>query len=259
MSAQRKPGAAGPGLDGVLPAYFGHHKCGTRWISAILFDACERLAWRPFTTHYESFFEGDILAWRQEHPFELWLYTNADYTFVRPIRARGFHVIRDPRDIVVSAYFSHLYSHRDDDWPRLRHWRPYLRSLSKPEGLLREMEFNAIFLHQMLAWDYAGPFLELKLEDLSRDPSLWHEAFRSLGLLPGLLSEAEIDALVERNRFERLSGGRAPGEEDPHHHYRKGASGDWRNHFSAEHVAYFKRLYNPLLLATGYETCEDWG
>ena len=29
---------------------------------------------------------------------------------------RGIHLIRDPRDIVVSGYFSHLKTHPENEW-----------------------------------------------------------------------------------------------------------------------------------------------
>jgi len=67
-----------------------------------------------------------------------------------------------------------------------------------------------------------------------------------------------VREIVERYSFERLSGGRHKGQEDPRHHYRRGIPGDWRNHFTPLHVEYFKALYNPLLLKLGYEADVDW-
>jgi hypothetical protein len=211
--------------------------------------------------HYESFFDGDIVALHDREPFDFWRYTNADINFVRPVKdLLGFHVVRDPRDVIVSAYFSHYYSHPDEYWPRLRHYRPYLRSLAKRDGLLAEMEFNALFLAHMLMWDYTNPrILELRFEDMITDRAMYFErAFRHLGVVPVQLSVDALTEIVEKYSFERLSGGRRAGSEDLTSHYRRGVPGDWRSHFQPCHVEYFKQLYNPLLLKLGYETREDW-
>jgi hypothetical protein len=237
-----------------LLGYFGHHKCGTTWIQGILADVARLAGLTIRAHHYENLFDGDILALREKEPFDLWCYSNADFNFVRDIDVRGFHVVRDPRDMIVSAYFSHRYSHADGSWPRLRHYRPYLRTLSKDDGLIKEMEFNAIFLHQMLMWDYDTPnILQLRFEDLVAQPYL---TFRSilefLALVPAQISANDLQAVVDDHSFVRLSGGRRRGEEDTGHHYRKGVPGDWRHHFTRRHIDYFNALYSPLLEKLGY-------
>lgn len=211
--------------------------------------------------HYEQFFDGDIIAFRDAHPFDLWCYTNADYVFVRPLDTIGFHVVRDPRDVVVSGYFSHLRTHPDAGWPRLRLYRPYLQSLSKEEGLMKEIEFSGVFLQQMLSWDYrAKPaILELRFEDMiARQRDSFRTVLEHMGLMPSMLKPEALDAILAKHSFEQLSGGRSPGQEDASSHYRRGVPGDWRNHFTREHRAYFKSLYNPLLRKLGYEEREDW-
>ncbi len=241
-------------------AYFGHHKCGTTWISAILDGVCAATGLRVVHHSYEHAFAGDIVALKEQTPFEFWRYINADINFTRSVDLLGFHVVRDPRDLIVSAYFSHLLSHPDEDWPRLRHYRPYLRSLPKREGLLAEMEFNAVFLSQMLSWEYTRPaVLECHFEDLVRDPvGSFARIFRFLELVPHRITSEDLEEILERNSFVNLSGGRLPGEEDPAAHYRRGVPGDWRNHFEPVHIDYFRRLYNPLLLKLGYEIQPDW-
>jgi hypothetical protein len=240
--------------------YFSHHKCGTVWVTSII-EAVSAAAGLVTERHdTDSRFAGDILSWRKDHPFDFWCYTNADYTFVRGVKLEGFHVVRDPRDVIVSAYFSHLYSHSDQNWPRLRHYRRFLRTLPEEEGLLREMEFSATMMADMLVWDDDPPGIGLvRFEDLVASPvACFCEIFEDLGILPHLVNEWTVRDVVERYSFERMSGGRKKGQEDPRHHFRKGTPGDWRNHFTALHVEYFKSLYNPLLLKLGYEADERW-
>jgi hypothetical protein len=244
----------------MILAYYGHHKAGSTWILHVVGAVCSLASLKMVSHHYEQFFDGDIEGYRKSNPFDFWCYINADYIFVRYLETKGFHVIRDPRDVIVSGYFSHLNSHPDEYWPRLRHYRKYLRSLSKEEGLLREMEFSSIFLSHMMSWDYHTPsILQLKFEDLIKDPfGNFVSIFHFLDMIPNRISEADLHGIVNSYSFENLSGGRKSGVEDHAHHYRKGVPGDWKNHFTEEHVDYFKKLYNPLLIKLGYETREDW-
>ncbi|HTX33464.1 MAG TPA: sulfotransferase domain-containing protein [Bryobacteraceae bacterium] len=240
--------------------YFSHHKCGTVWVASIVQEVSAAAGLVIARHDNDSRFQGDILNWHKEHPFDFWCYTNADYTFVRGVDVQGFHVVRDPRDLIISAYFSHLYSHPEAGWPRLRHYRRFLQTLSPEEGILREMEFSAPVMADMLVWDEHPPGIRLvRFEDLIASPAAsFCEMFEDLGILPERVSEWTVREIVERHSFERLSGGRKKGQEDLQHHFRKGTPGDWRNHFTRRHVAYFQNLYNVLLLRLGYETREDW-
>jgi hypothetical protein len=240
--------------------YFSHHKCGTVWVTSIVEEVSAAAGLVTAQHDSDRGFEGDILSWRKGHPFDFWCYTNADYTFVRGVGVEGFHVVRDPRDLIVSAYFSHLSSHSDEHWPRLRHYRRFLRTLPEEEGILREIEFSAPVMADMLMWDEHPPSIRLvRFEDLIASPAAFFcEIFEDLGLVPDRVSEWTVREIVERYSFERLSGGRKKGQEDRLHHFRKGTPGDWRNHFTARHMEYFRSLYNPLLQKLGYEAHEDW-
>ncbi len=247
-------------MSGPLLAYYGHHKSGSTWILYIVMEVCNLVSMKMKSHHSDEFFDGDIEEYRRNNPFDFWCYINADYTFVRYLDTRGFHVVRDPRDVIISGYFSHLSSHPVEHWPRLKFYRRYLRTLSKEEGLMLEIEFSSSFLHHMLSWDYDTPqILQLRFEDLLRGQcDRFIEIFRFLGLVPDKISEQSVCEIVERCSFEKLSGGRKAGTEDVSHHYRRGVPGDWRNHFTGRHIEYFKKLYNPVLMKLGYETGEDW-
>jgi len=74
-------------------------------------------------------------------------------------------VIRDPRDMIVSGYFSHLKSHSEQDWPELTEHRKRLQSLSKEDGLLAELDFSRQFLDDLATWSYSDPnILELRFD-----------------------------------------------------------------------------------------------
>lgn len=158
----------------ALRAFFGHHKCATSWIDTILMDACFHMGLNLEIIHREvEFADSSSLSAHVDHcSADFLAYTNAKIKHVEdlPLR-RGFHVVRDPRDVLVSAYFSHLHSHPTVNWPELAPHRDRLSSLSKEDGLFAEMDFSAEEFEDMYRWDYSrDDILELKMEDLTADP-----------------------------------------------------------------------------------------
>jgi hypothetical protein len=116
------------------------------------------------------------------------LYRNADPAQLGPLGAsdvRGFHVIRDPRDIIVSGYFSHLHSHPIGNI-HFRQQRARLQSVDKTEGLLLEMDFDSRTIEDIYHWNYAQPnVLEMRMEDLIAEPQDgFRRIFQFLQMLP---------------------------------------------------------------------------
>ncbi|MCB9897023.1 MAG: sulfotransferase domain-containing protein [Planctomycetes bacterium] len=280
--------------DRPLLAYFGHHKCASTWVHNIVNNFCDEAGLRSDYLANEGMFGGDLGGWVREHGTDFLCYANADIEQVRGLPPfRGFHMVRDPRDIMVSAYFSHLHSHKTEAWPALVEHRKRLQSVDKSDGLMLELDFNADVFREMASWDYAQEnVLELKMEDLTPDPlNGWMEIFRFLGIvdeehfgkrrqagfmmrsavnvlhrhgrlplrfpLPALPAERLL-GIVHDNRFEAKTGGRKEGQTDVKSHYRKGVAGDWKNHFEPEHVAAFKERQGALLVQLGYEDDLDW-
>jgi Sulfotransferase domain len=256
-------------MSSQLLAYFGHHKCATQWVKGIVRGVCRQTC-LEFTAYTgSSQFDHDLGRAVEANGTEFLCYLNARPRHVAMLLDyRGFHMVRDPRDIAVSAYFSHLYSHPTGPW--LAEHRRRLESVDKDEGLLLELQRRRRQFESMLSWDYENPdVLEVRMEDVTSEPNRWFtRIFEFLGLLEeddapedrpsGGISAATLRSLLEKNSFARKSRGREIGQEDVHSHYRKGASGDWVNHFSAAHVEYFKQHYNELLLRLGYESRADW-
>jgi hypothetical protein len=276
-----------------LLAYMSHHKCATRWMNGILRPLCREMGLRHKVVWHPDMFDQKLPEWVAQYNIDFLSYTNADYRCVKQLKAvRGFHVVRDPRDICVSAYFSHLKSHETENWPELVEHRQKLQKLSRDEGLLLDMEFVAVHMEELDSWDYDDPnFLQVKMETLTADPyrqlikifdfmgivdrrpltarlSLHYALSRRLrrmskgrisvnGVSRQLPAE-KLLGIIWENDFANKSGGRKPGQEDTSSHYRKGVAGDWRNYFQEEHIDYFKNQYNPLLLKLGYEDSLDW-
>lgn len=171
---------------------------------------------------------------------------------------RGFHVIRDPRDIVVSAYFSHRYSHPSGPW--LDRHRDLLQRLAFEDGIRASIDFREQQFRRMCSWNYQDPDIhETTYERLVADPMpTLREICAFLSLYPDRIGEGRLEQILTFYSFENLTGGRARGEEDRHHHYRKGTPGDWRDCFSEANKQHFKAKYRDLLLKLGYEKDDAW-
>ncbi len=159
--------------DFPLRVFFGHHKCATGWIDGILREVCFHMGINFRIVHLPVHFEsaGTLGNLVRNEGVDFLAYTNAERKHIGDLPPfRGFHVVRDPRDVVVSAYYSHLYSHSTKGWSELEPHRNELKQLSKEDGLLNEMEFSRPEFEAMYDWDYNQEHvLELKMEDLTRN------------------------------------------------------------------------------------------
>lgn len=203
----------------------------------------------------------DLQAFADARGLDMVAYTNAEPHYAGQLRDYlGFHVIRDPRDMAVSAYFSHLSSHPTDYWPELVPHREALRGLPESDGLVADMRFTARLPTEgydlrpydaMANWDYASAAVhEMRFENLTRDPASGFRA--ALSHLRLDVPDAMLAETLARYSFAALSGGRSPGQEDPSAHYRRGVPGDWRRHFRTRHRGEFTRLHGDLAAQLGY-------
>jgi len=99
-------------------AFFGHHKCGTTWIESIISQVCRYIGMNHIDFHSPRQYADDLPGYIEKNSIQFLSYTSSSMKIIRQFKPdKGFHVIRDPIDIVVSAYYSHLYSHPTDEWP----------------------------------------------------------------------------------------------------------------------------------------------
>jgi len=244
-------------------AYFGQHKCGSNWIDTIVRQVCQSINITYGRAWNSSQFAPSLDEYILEHGIQWFSYVNADYQIIHYSNFKAFHVIRDPRDIVVSAYFSHLKTHPIRNWPLLAEFRKKLQNCrNKDEGISMEFEFEFTkdIFRRLREWDLNDPRIKnYRLEDISVDYiNRFRQIFQYMGLFELGLTEERFQQIMIANSFEKISEGRKIGKEDPNHHYRKGIHGDWKNHFANDHVDYFKEHYNDILIKYGYEKDANW-
>ena len=279
-----------------LRAVYTHHRCASSWIGDFIGFVCRFCGWRLSSFDRPDQFRHNLTGFLAENNIEFLYFRNANRKYIDDIpEHRAFHIIRDPRDILVSGYFSHRNSHSTEGWPELIAHRQTLQQLSFEDGILAEFEFSSGNFQDIATWDYdRSDILELRFEDLIENPyalllnafgfidalsskearsrdwlfyrfeNFWRRVAFHLTFLPALRIgihrvPAEILLLeVYRNRFEKITGGRAPGTEDKRSHNRKGVAGDWVEYFTPRIVDEFKNRYGSMLIQLGYESDENW-
>lgn len=240
--------ASGPAILHVT-----HWKAGSQWIYKILREcAAERIV--PPEVDMGQFLKRPVLPGRV---YPTLYVTKPQFDQARlPDDYRRFVIIRDLRDTLVSAYYSIKISHPLID-AGLSRLRKVLETLSVEDGMIYLMDW---WLPQsariQVSWLEAGEPL-LRYEDLlEHDVEILERVLLDEGGLP--VSRERFREVVLANRFERLTRGRARGQEDVTAHERKGIAGDWRGHFTERLKQAFKTRYGGLLVATGYERDLNW-
>jgi hypothetical protein len=179
-----------------------------------------------------------------------------DYpTFVRipkPDAYKAFFVLRDPRDIVTSWYFSARYSHKPTGLiPR---FREDLTHLDLGAGLKYSIDTlweRGLFKAQLSWADAAAASVRIfRYEHLAdNQPAFLRSIFEFLGVA---IPDEEFRALCSSHSFEANSGGRCIGQSDPGSHYRVGTAGDWGNYFDHAVIDHFRQTTTDLLERLGY-------
>lgn len=227
-----------------------HHKTGTVWFNSIF----KEIAF-SYDLHYvkdkaSTPPPGYDIYFQDHNRFDL-AKIATDY--------RGLHIIRDPRDVLVSA----CYYHQKSDEPWLHLPQDEFGGQSYHQAINALPDLNAKFLfemqnssgriiNQMTSWDYDNPdFIEMKYEDLIEDVNLklFHEIFSFLGFsgkqIPRLLQIAWDNSLFSGNK-------------DGHKHVRSGASKQWPKHFNSVIKANFVDCFGDCLIKLGYEEDNNW-
>ena len=242
-------------------------KAGSHWISRILSDKRVYTYSSLIPFNYEARLPGRLDPRRLteriiRYPFPkktlatpLYIDYKGYKGIPKPEKSRAIFVLRDPRDVVVSEYFSLRYSHGlIGDIPKIRR---QLNALSEVEGLLYVLEF----LHSygtftcQCSWREEGNIdpevLIVRFEDLMTDYGMpiWKAVFEHFDIQ---IPKPMLSQLLRDYSFESLSG-RRRGVEDKFSHYRKGVHGDWKNYFSEQLTDRFKQLTGDLVVRLGYE------
>lgn len=227
-----------------------HHKCGSGFLSSVMSEIARYNLWRQGSVDYLS--SGEIELFQGE----LITISNCHYGMIPNIDLKGVHVFRDPRDLLVSAYYSHKYSH--PIWPELVSHRAALKQYDISKGLLLELDFSEEYFKALREWDTSDRrFINIDMESMF---DAFYDQLKCIWywLDCGTFNQKFINNIIDKFSFEKVTGGRKLGEVDDFSHYRKGVPGEWITHFSDYMKKVFKERYGDLIIKYGYEISNDW-
>jgi len=230
-----------------------HHRSGTVWFTRVLSTVA-----RQYGLHFQGGEQEDL-----EPSTEIFLQDHSRIHRSALPPYRGSHMIRDPRDMVVSGYHYHLWT--EEEWARVprdeydgKSFQEALNEVGKKRGMILEMErFCGEDLQDMLRWKYDDPaFMELKYEDVIADEASHFDAlFRHYGFHEDAI-EVGLE-VAEYYSFQNLSG-RSFGEVEEQSHLRSGRTSQWEDHFDEELKSRFKELAGDAVVQLGYEEDNHW-
>ncbi len=246
-----------------------HHKVGTSWFGKILSAISEEFGLPMIRLDQSKICNGSAIFFQNHSKVDLSVLRNY----------RGAHIIRDPRDVVLSGYYYHLWTkeewaitpikdlraNMDERWPLLpvkkikdMSYQQYLNSLSREEGIIAEMNrAHSTDLRDIVKWDYTNKdFFEFKYETIMENEE---EIFRLLFLHYGFNDDAIKKSVEIATRFSfNNRAGRNIGEVNNKSHLRSGKLQQWKEEFSEDHKKYFKKLHGEDLIKLGYEQDQNW-
>lgn len=225
-----------------------HHKAMTTYFTAVL----RLLAFSSRSTFETLTFSSP----KPETDIFISAHGKVDLSSIRPYR--GIHVMRDPRDMIVSGYHYHKWTyekwvHRPDEDGRS--YQQKLNSVDKQTGLFMEIDHFVFMYRDLLeGWNIDDPnILEVSFEALSgvNREKLYNEIFSFLGYYGEQLDIAV--GLMRLFEAKRRTGKRGNTRKPRNQHIRSGRSEQWREELGPQHLAYIEAQLGPVLRKFGYQ------
>jgi len=256
--------------------HFSYHKCLTAYYDKIMAKLSKEFGFhqKHFRGHINRFEEA-VIKVKKKSIFSINNKSNIHFSMFP--KYRGSHFIRDPRDLVISGYYYHLWTTEkwcnapDFDWsnitrnrlfseyienrvsnyPRNISYKDFLNNLDKEKGLILEIIFRNDHFSNMQNWDFTNSnIIELKFEEIiGKEEECFERIFKHYGFHSKIIKRgkeiAEQYSLKNRNKCN--TG-----------HVRKGTPKQWPNEFSPFLKDLFKEVSGDLLILLDYEKDMNW-
>jgi len=260
----------------VLIIHFGYHKCMTYFFEQVFKCISTKMEW-----DFKNFqaFEGDqLFQHANDTSKNQMLQINTIFSDISalPKHFTGTHIIRDPRDLLVSGYNYHKWS--TDSWivePIPDKMRKYLKidafkiekdttgytyqelinNVDKEMGLMIELNWRKFSFSHMLKWNYHHPNIkEIRYEEIFvNELQMFNKIFKHYDFI-----DKQIETGLECVQKYTFDAKKKRGKVGAEKHGSKGVSGQWEEHFFPELKSIFKERYQDLLVKLGYEKDDNW-
>lgn len=267
-----------------VPIYlFGHHKAGSTLLTKIFGQICEFYGWRfgYVLEKTEGFSSNDDII--------LFAHSLIDKSLLEKPFV-GIHLIRDPRDIIVSGYLYHLRTkekwcvnkdfslnspikspqvpflkqHCSEEWKRnylksLKNcsYQENLLNLSRSDGLIFEMNnFASWTIQQMIDWEYTNPLiLEIKFEDLMTDFD--NTVTNMIDFCNICKNDSDRNTIFQIAKRHDLSS-KSDQQIASMKHITSRKTNRWQDYFEQIHKDLFIEKFGDILIQLGYEKNNSW-
>jgi hypothetical protein len=240
-----------------------HHKTGTVWMD-LVFRAIGYFLKIPFVMLEEK---SDVAPLHDSPCIYFHVHSKFPKNLLdKPLR--GLHLIRDPRDVVISAM--HYHGKSEEPWLHeplekfggLTYQQALLAS--KPEDrLLFEMQHaSKETIDEMMAWNFIDSrFLNVRYEDLMTDTQLYF--FRDIFRFLGFAGNALDVALRETWRHSIFAGFEAKKTFKSRAYYeqvhiRSGAPAQWIQEFTGNEAKHFECHLGSSFAVLKYPRGRQW-
>lgn len=260
----------------ALIIHFTYHKCMSVYFMRIFENISNKIGWdyRFFETNeHEQLVEvsnnkGNNKLLIKEH--------SQDDLSLLPHYLKGSHIIRDPRDLLVSGYKYHKWC--DEPWanvPLKENMHYYLRlhkyniqkdistwsyrrllnEVDRETGLKIELNFRSFSFQCMYEWNYHDPkIMELRYEEIFGNESpVFKELFKHYGF-----DDKQTRIGLKYMELFSFNNQKKIGQTGTEKHLSKGISGQWEEYFSDELKALFKKRHQDLLVKLDYADDDKW-
>ena len=236
-----------------------HHKTGTVWMDGVFKAIAKSLGVRYVNFRAEPFRLSDL-----DHGRVIVFNYDSQFGENAPLLDREdvkiLHLVRDPRDVVISAMHYHKASHESwlhepiPGYDNATYQRALRRQPTRFAQYVFEMEnSSASTLRDMISWRYGRTnCCEVRYEDLRQDDDLthWRRITSSLGFTH------DEQAIASRSFWQNsLFGGLS---RFGNRHIRSGTVAQWKREFTPELARAFLKRFPDVLQRLGYETSDAW-
>ena len=233
----------------------GYPKSGNTWLSYLLsyclnsaYDDLDEPGIHPRDEKQRSLVKGGHSHVSHTEKLGPILKTHA-LKLHNPSKSPVVYLVRDGRDVMVSYYF---YQRNFSDQSS---WKKKIRILFE-KGKMAQGSFSDFLQSRLPEWvahiDYwlKQNIVEIvKYEHLHAQPQKVLTALFSQLITP--VDPVILSDAIELFSFKSMSN-RTPGQENRQSFFRKGISGDWKNHFSQSDIDYFQDKAGDVMEHLGY-------